>query len=358
MKSVKIEPVWKLGDERFEASFFDLLQAIRDRGSLAAAARAVDLSYRHVWDLMRRCERALGQPLARLERGRGAELTAAGEALLGLQQRLGKLVAPALRKMESELVRELAVAGQKRPRQIVLHVSHDLALAQLRDSPGRDDKSRLEFHFHGSRENLLALSRGHCDFAGFHIAEQTGAPELARLLKPGTHKVIGVALRDQGLMVARGNPKRVQGLHDLTRRGVRFVNRQPGSGTRLVLDQLLDNAGIDGKRIAGYQAEEFTHLAVAATVAGGMADAGFGIRAAAAQYGLGFIPLVTERYLLACRGDRIDPAVLREVSALLRGRRFKDIIAGLPGYDDAIAGIIMDVGEALAGPRPARGGGN
>ena len=233
---------------------------------------------------------------------------------------------------------------------LLIHASHDLALAQLRDASGGE----LDLHFHGSMENLAALSRGQCDLAGFHVAEQAPTPELSRWLKAGVHKLIGVAVREQGLMVARENPLRIQGLRDLVRSGVRMVNRQQGSGTRLVFDELLDAAGIERDRLRGYQVEEFTHLAVAATVASGMADAGFGIRAAAAQSGLGFIPLASERYLLACRGDRLQLPELRKFIALLRSARFGTILSRLPGYDNAITGRVTDVAHGLAGPRPAR----
>jgi putative molybdopterin biosynthesis protein len=356
MKSVRIEPALHFGDEVLEPAFFDLLRAIGDSGSLAAAARDTRVSYRHAWGQMRRWEAAVGQSLARLQRGRGAELTAAGEALLRLQRQVGERVAPVLTELEASLRQDLDRAGKAPHRSVVIHASHDLALARLRDTLDPADAPDFDLHFHGSLENLVALSRGQCDIAGFHVAEQLDAPEVRRLLRPKLHAVIGVALREQGLMVARGNPKEIQGLSDLTRRNARFVNRQQGSGTRIAFDQLLDHAGIDPDRINGYANEEFTHLAVAATIAGGMADAGFGIRAAAVQYGLGFIPIVTERYLFACRSHRLQDPAIRKFLALLRGNRFRGILAELPGYDDAIAGKIMDVGLAIAGPRPARRG--
>jgi putative molybdopterin biosynthesis protein len=135
---------------------------------------------------------------------------------------------------------------------------------------------------------------------------------------------------------------------------VRFVNRQRGSGTRLVFDQLLTRAGMEDSRITGYAREEFTHVAVATAVANGSADVGFGIRAAAAQQELGFIPLVNERYLLACAADRLESPELKKFLALLRGKAFKAVLTTLAGYDNAITGRVVDVEEGLAGPRPAR----
>ena len=135
----------------------------------------------------------------------------------------------------------------------------------------------------------------------------------ARYLDPRQHMVIGFATRTQGLMVAKGNPKGIHDLSDLTRPQVRLINRQRDSGSRIEFDELLSGAGIDPAAIDGYQTEEFTHLAVAATVAGGMADAGYGIRAAAAHYGLDFIPLA-HRALLPRLPQRCPaPAAAGEV---------------------------------------------
>ncbi len=356
MTRVHIEPAWHVGPQKqlLDPLLFRLLQSIHDSGSLAQAARAIGLSYRHLWSQMGKWEAVLGQPLARLERGRGAKLTAFGEKLLTSERRARERLAPALAEAASQFERDLGSAGEIDQRHLAIHASHDLALAQLRDSLDGNPGLKLDLQFHASAECLAALSRGRCDLAGFHVTEQESAPELARLLKPGVHMLIGVAIREQGLIVGRGNPKRIQGLRDLARRGVRFVNRQQGSGTRLAFDRLLELAQIEPQRLQGYRSEEFTHLAVAATVASGMADAGFGIHAAAAQYGLGFIPIVSERYLLACRSERAESAAMREFLALLRGPGFREIIAGLPGYDDAITGKVMAVGDALGGPRPGR----
>ena len=155
----------------------------------------------------------------------------------------------------------------------------------------------------------------------------------------------------------RGNPKKIASLVDLARPGVRFVNRQRDSGSRIEFDQLLAGAGIEPARIDGYLNEEHTHLAVAATIAGGMADAGFGIKAAAARYELDYLPLLTERYYLACREDAMEQPELKEFLAILRGHEFRDILRKLPGYGDGITGAVFGVAEALANaepkPRPA-----
>jgi len=329
-----------------------LLVAIQRSGSLAAAAREVGYSYRHVWNLLGDWNRRMGQPLVGLERGRGARLTPLAVKLVELEERARTRLAPHFAELAREFERELYAEASARAPRLNLHASHDLALERLPELA--EGALALELQFHGSVESLEALARGDCDLAGFHVAEQWRTPEILQRLKPGAHRLIGLAVRDQGLIVARGNPKGIQGLRDLARPGLRFVNRQRGSGTRLVLEQLLARAGIEGGRISGYPREELTHIAVATAVADAGADVGFGIRAAAAQLELGFIPLVNERYLLACRADRLESAELKKFLALLRGKPFRAVLAALPGYDNAITGRVMEVGEGLSGPRPAR----
>ena len=352
MMRIEFEPGWKLRSVPVAPLLLPLLVAIQRLGSLAAAAREVGYSYRHVWNLLGDWNRRMGRPLVELERGRGARLTPLAVKLLDLEERARARLAPHLAELAREFDRELYGEEAARAPQLAIHASHDLALERLPEVAEGTLQIRLQFH--GSVESLEALARGDCDLAGFHVAEQWQTPEILERLDPGLHKLIGLAVRDQGLIVARGNPKGIQGLHDLAHPECRFVNRQRGSGTRLVFDQLLARAGIASSLISGYPREEFTHMAVASAVADGSADVAFGIRAAAAQLELGFIPLVSERYLLACDADRLESAELKKFLALLRSKPFKAVLASLPGYDNAITGRVMELADGLAGPRPAR----
>jgi putative molybdopterin biosynthesis protein len=347
---VGLDFAWKLESEAADPALPALLRAIERSGSLAAAARDVGYSYRHVWNLFAKWERALGKPLARFERGRGATLTALGAKLLELERQGRERIAPQLAELARQLQAELASPAGRALR---VQASHDLAMARLPEL-AQARRLALELEFHGSVECLDSLARDACDLAGFHVAEQAQSPEIARRLDGRTHRLLGVAVREQGLMIAKGNPRRIRGLRDLERNDLRLVNRQRGSGTRLVFDQLLAQAGIARAHARGYPLEEFTHLAVASAVAGGIADVGFGIRAAAAELGLGFIALASERYFLACRADRLASRDIEACIALLRGKAFRDLLAALPGYDDAIAGRVFEVADGLAGPRPAR----
>ncbi|MBS0338403.1 MAG: LysR family transcriptional regulator [Proteobacteria bacterium] len=333
-----------------DAMLFRLLHEIAASGSLAEAARRLGVSYRHAWGQVGKWGQVFGRPVVDLRQGRGASLTEFGRKLLWSEELVQARISHELEKVRREI--EQALAGESGEPRLVLAASHDLALAELRDRLAQRGGLKLDLRFGGSLESLCALSKGQCALAGFHLAEgldDAGAAAFHRHLKDRVHTLIGVATRTQGLMVARGNPERIRSLADLTRKGVRIVNRQRGSGSRVEFDQLLSGAGIPAEAIDGYLSEEFTHLAVAATVAGGRADAGYGIRAAASAYGLEFIPLLTERYYLACRtGLLADPAIV-EFVGLLNSPEFRRILAALPGYGSAITGRSYAVREALRG---------
>ena len=332
-----------------EPTLFRALHALHETGSLAAAARRLGMSYRHVWGLMGKWGKVFGKPLVVMQRGRGATLTAFGDQLLWAEQLVRARLAPELDSVRQEIERVLHDEKPSAGR-LAVCASHDLALAALRDRLAQRDGLKLDLRFQGSIESLAALSGGACSLAGFHVAEgleQSAARLFRRHLERRGHVLVGVATRTQGLMAARGNPKRIQSLADLRRGDVRIVNRQRGSGSRIEFDELLRGAGIDADAIRGYETEEFTHLAVAATVAGGGADAGYGIRAAAAQYGLHYIPLLTERYYLAGKHSVLRATPGAELLAMLRGEPFRELLAALPGYGDAITGRTFEVDEVL-----------
>jgi putative molybdopterin biosynthesis protein len=155
----------------------------------------------------------------------------------------------------------------------------------------------------GSIGGLTALKRREAHLAGIHLLdEETGeynSPFLKNLLPNQKFALVNIAFREQGLVVAPGNPRNITGLEDLTRDGLSFINRQRGAGTRILLDYRLKLKGIDPAGISGYEREEGSHMAVAAAVLDGVADAGMGIMAAAQALALDFVPVATERYDLA-----------------------------------------------------------
>ncbi len=342
---------WRLGGidaKDIEPALFDLLEAIEQGGSIRLAATHCQVSYRYAWGLVQEWGRLLGAPVCVLERGRGARLTALGEGLLWGRRRITASLSPTLEGMASNLAAELRAAmAQPADPPLRIFASHGLAIAALGDLMRRRGGVLLDLQFRGSLESLRLLHAGRCDLAGFHIADgplgQRLAPRYQRWLKPGTQILIHVVHRQQGLITAREPPRPIRSLRDLAGGALRFVNRQSGSGTRLLLDALLEEVGVKPEEIQGYHTEEFTHQAVAALIASGAADCGFGIQAAAHQFGLPFLPVTRERYFFALgRESLASPAVI-ELIALLKSPLFRERAAALPGYDARESGSIVAV---------------
>lgn len=223
--------------------------------------------------------------------------------------------------------------------------SHDLSLDVLdgllrRMEPGM----RLASTHVGSQAGLRALRDGYCHAAGTHLLDpESGDYNVAyvrRLFQPGQVSLVTVALRQQGLIVAPGNPLGLAGWADLARQRLRFINRQRGAGTRVLLDYELRRAGVDAEAIEGYRREVYTHLAVAAAVQSGAADAGVGIAAAARALRLGFVPLALERYELAMPTAALEEPLVALVIEVLRTRDFKEALAALDGYDVGETGSV------------------
>ncbi len=357
---IAFEVRWAIDGRELDARLLPLLRAIAAHGSLNQAVRELTLSYRHAWGMLGELETALGEPLVRLERGRGARLTALGERFLATQDALAARVAPLLDEQAEATAR--ALTGLRAPggSRVTVSASHDLALGRLRDALAGSRACRLDLHFQGSLDCLAALSAGRCDFAGFHVPDLPGRNLLLAQylphLKGRSLRVIHFVTRQQGLMVAAGNPLGLGRLADLARMRARFVNRQLGSGTRLAFDHLLAAGGIAATQITGYEVEEFTHVAVAATIASGMADAGFGIEAAARQHGLGFVPLMTERYFLAAREATLKRPGPRALLAAVEGAAFRKILRDLPGYSAAASMTPQVPPAALAAANPVKSG--
>ena len=232
----------------FANPLVDLLRTLRDTGSISAAARATGASYRHTWGALKQWEVTLGAPLVVWVKGQRAHLTPLAERLLWAETRARTRLTPHIEALRSELERVLTLAFDAGHDALTLYASHDLALPLLRDRADAEGL-HIDLHFAGSTDALRALALGRCDVAGFHVpslapgAAPTFTRALKRLLAPGRHKLIASHCRTQGLMVAHGNPREVLGLADLMRPGLRFVNRQPGSGTRLLAEHLLAGGG-------------------------------------------------------------------------------------------------------------------
>ncbi len=351
--AIRLTARWQAGNTDLDVRLIPLLRLIAKEGSLNRAVTSLRMSYRHAWGLLGKMESALGQPLVAKERGRGARLSLLGEKLLEADDAAFNVLSQELAGTLRELNNTAAGANQRpREKPLVMHASHDLALAGLRDLLKESGGAAIDLHFRGSLESLSGLARGECDVAGFHLPDASAGNDVLTPYRPHLRMrgllLIRFVRRQQGLMVPRGNPRQLKTLSDLTDKGVRFINRQPESGTRLCLDRLLAEAGVSPARVKGYQNEEFTHAAVAATVASGMADAGFGIEAAARQQKLDFIPLAKERYLLAVRRSTLARPAAQNMLEAMRGPEFRAFCMDLPGYDANAAGEIVSVRDVLS----------
>ena len=241
-------------------------------------------------------------------------------------------------------------AGRDELRTIRLTGSHDLSLTLLGDWLHAEHPDlRFAAANVGSLLGLVALMQHEAHLAGSHLLdEETGdfnvGPVRRLLAGQGLHVVIlGFVARIQGILVARGNPKQIGGLADLSRDDVTFVNRQGGAGTRILLDYQLHKLGIEPMRVRGYTREESTHLAVATAVAQGAADCGMGIQAAAQALNLDFIPVIEERFDLVIPVEHFESALLAPLLALLRRRdtAFRERVTALGGYNTQPMGRVV-----------------
>ena len=224
--------------------------------------------------------------------------------------------------------------------------SHDLAIGVLEDQLKlRHPELKIAATNVGSLGGLLALQRGETHLAGTHLLDpETGVynvPDIKRTIPTVPVALVHLAQREQGILVARGNPKSVCGLKDLARPGIRFVNRQPGSGTRVLLDYELKKIGIDPASISGYEREEFTHMAVGVAVASGLADAGLGVRAAANALDLDFLPVAAEQYDLLFHRSFLESAPGEFLMEILNSAALKSAVTSLGGYDTERCGEIL-----------------
>lgn len=218
--------------------------------------------------------------------------------------------------------------------------SHDLAFEVLGGMLPPGVLASVDFV--GSLSGLIALARGDADVAGTHLWDEAtdtyNLPFVARLL-PGRRAVaLTLVRRSLGLITPPGNPQGLCDPADLARPGVRFVNRQAGAGTRVWLDAQLRRSGVDPTGVTGYDREAPTHLGVARAIHDGEATAGLGIAAAAHAYGLGFVPLVTERYDLVLTAEAWETAPARALAAAVRSQPFSAAVADLGGYDTSETG--------------------
>ncbi len=356
------------------------------QGSISAGARALGLSYRHVWGELKRWENELGHELVLWEKGQSARLSDFGNKLMWAERQAQARLAPQIEALRAELERSYALAFDDSVQVVTLYASHDAALSRLREfslQVGGPVKSisiathagttgataikgskdtgeinqptqrlHLDIRFTGSVDAIRALNEGRCVMAGFHTLLGTGKKTLTErtykpLLQPGQHKIIGFAQRTQGLMVTKGNPLGLHNLQDVASQGARFANRTLGSGTRVVLDELLAQCGMTATDILGYERTEPSHAGAAQAVAAGQCDAALGIAAAAQQAGLDFVPLANERYHLVCLKSALAQPGIQGLLQLLQTPAWQTAAAQIPGYSATASGEVLSMRQVL-----------
>ena len=241
---------------------------------------------------------------------------------------------------------DLLVPRSQVERTILCTGSHDLCLDVLNDFLCRRDPAWPLASTHvGSLGGIMALRDGMCHLAGSHLLDPEdgsyNTSYLRRYLPERDIRMLTLVHREQGFIVPRGNPRGIKTIHDLFQDGLMFINRQAGSGTRVLLDYELSRNSLDPDDIRGYDQDEYTHMAVAVAVLSGKADTGLGIQSAANALGLDFVPLVEERYDLLIPGEYWDEPMIQAVREVIATPLFKETVERMGGYSTRDTGTVQ-----------------
>ncbi|QWE15881.1 substrate-binding domain-containing protein [Polynucleobacter sp. AP-Nino-20-G2] len=299
-----------------------LLKDIDHGKTLMSACKKMGLSYRNVWQKLNEVEQALGFKLMDRVRGHGSQLSEYARYLIqftdDFDQKTMRLGQTSLLHLEEGFA-QFRFKAKKQWR--FASSSDPIIQKAVIDIGG------FELITAGSGEALERLLNYEVDIAGFHVSDPQSSQIIAKRLQKEGMQVFPVMKRVQGFLVAKGNPLSITSPKDLTRPKLRFINRQKGSGTRLLLDTILKDGGIDSRSIKGYENEEFTHSAIAMSILAKKADVGMGVKSVAIKNGLDFIYLKDEVFFLAM-GEELSLDM--ELAKLIRKIR---VLSGeMPGY--------------------------
>ena len=244
---------------------------------------------------------------------------------------------------EEDVAAELIVDEEELKNTLVIIGSHDITLDVIADEIRKGGKDiRVSSGNVGSLGGLMAIKKGVSHLGGAHLLDtETGEYNISyieKYLKGTRVSVFHLVLREQGLIVQKDNPKGIKGLNDLIMEDVTFVNRQAGSGTRILFDYKLKESRLKPSQIKGYDHEEYTHMAVAVDVLSGAADCGMGIYAAAKALDLDFIAMVREQYDLIIPSSHLENKNIIELISTIRSDGFRERVKALGGYDPGKSG--------------------
>lgn len=350
---LSISPSWTFETDQtgpIDPVLFTLLRYLHTDHKLTKAAEHAHVSYRHAWNILKKWNHQLGQPLVTQTKGQGTQLTELGEKFVWAEDLIDAHLRPDISTLASTINRELNSLLGDTDNVLNIHASHGYAVDIIPTLNQND--STIDIKYMGSTEAINSLTNNSCDIAGFHICthpliRKNIGNKHYRALSKDNHTIIRMVLRKQGFIVQKNNPKSIQKLVDLIKPNIQFINRQKSAGTRILLDELLNYCKIENKHVNGYQTEEYTHTAVAAHVASGAADVGFGIEYAARKFNLDFIPVISEQYVLACKSEAIEKPSINSLINNITTHTFAEKICNLPGYELDSVGTLISAKEFL-----------
>lgn len=299
-----------------------LLKDIESGSSLVVASKRSGTSYRGAWGKLNEVEAALGMPLIVRTKGHGSKLTEFGSFLFKFIDEIQAGHLKYVHSYQETLLKEInRIQKAENARWKFLSSSDSIIQKAIREVKG------FSLKIAGSGESLERLLNKEAHLAGYHVSDKQSSKAIHQRLSKNDIQIYPVMKRTQGFIVQKGNPLHIRSIEDLLNPKIRFINRQIGSGTRLLLDTLLMQEGIEPLDINGYLQEEFTHSAVANAILAGKADVGVGVKNIALENGLGFVPLKDEIFFIAMHDDMVQQP---ESSKLIR--KIRSLSSDAPGY--------------------------
>ena len=299
----------------------DILQRVAQGHTLTYAANDLNISYRTLWNELKEAEKKLNCKLLDRIRGHGSKVTANGQLLINSLEKLNQL-STQMQELADNISNQLTIHKKIAPTQFIFCCSSDPLIEQI-----CPQFVEVELQTMGSGNALTHLIEGKAQIAGFHISDRQEMNGVGEHIKLHGLELMPLMQRVQGLIVGKGNPLRITTVRDLARPEVRFINRQKGAGTRLLLDRLLTKEGLKAKQIRGYDQEEFTHNAIATSILAGQTDAGIGLQYVAKKFNLDFIPLKIEPFYLAMKSELIEHEKI-----IVLTKNIRNLSKKTPGY--------------------------